>query len=80
MRWNIFALNGESNISKRVKNVSYRSLRMESLEKRELLSAVSDGFSLLDGEGKLTGAGWLVYRVVENETAIRSTCIHVNGV
>ena len=39
MRWNIFALNGESNISKRVKNVSYRSLRMESLEKRELLSA-----------------------------------------
>ena len=75
MLWKSFSHGQKPTASNR-----FRSLRMESLEKRELLSAVSDGFSLLDGEGKLTGAGWLVYRVVENETAIRSTCIHVNGV
>ena len=75
MLWKSFSHGQKPTASNR-----FRSLRMESLEKRELLSAVSDGFSLLDGEGKLTQAGWLVYRVVENETAIRSTCIHVNGV
>ena len=80
MRWNIFALNGESNISKRVKNVSYRSLRMESLEKRELLSAAPDGFSLLDGEGKLTRAGWLVYTVVDNETSNPATSAVVGNI
>ena len=81
MRWNIFALNGESNISKRVKNVSYRSLRMESLEKRELLSAApADGFSLLDGEGKLTRAGWLVYTVVDNETSNPATSAVVGNI
>lgn len=67
-------------VSNRSKSVSYRSLRMESLEKRVLLSAVAGSGDLLDANGRLTQGGWLVYSVTENETANRNTCITVNGV
>ena len=81
MRRNTLVRNSELKKNSHPKSTAYRSLRMESLEKRELLSAApADNFSVLDADGKTTQAGWLVYTVVENETANRNTSIMVNGV
>ena len=76
MLWKSFSHGQKPTASNR-----FRSLRMESLEKRELLSAApADGFSLLDGEGKLTRAGWLVYTVVDNETSNPATSAVVGNI
>lgn len=56
------------------KSIRYRSLRMESLEKREMLSAapIDDTYTLETG-------GTLIYQVVENETKNAETSANIGG-
>jgi len=60
-----------------------RSLNVEMLEKREMLSVAPVGVEevdFLDGNGNLKYGGTLNYTVLENDTDNRDTCIIINGV
>ena len=82
MTWSIMRNFGSKNSSLK-KARKARSLNVETLEKREMLSVAPVGVEevdFLDGNGNLKYGGTLNYTVLENDTDNRDTCIIINCV